>query len=376
MANYHLSKSGKVGYCRAKTHCPLGNFSERGIVREMSNGYQSLVEANKEDKEVDYSSYNKNELRGMYQMLVKDKRLNPEYRQKILAESDELLLRSGLTRANNEGVYRKSSTYFREQASQVSPYSVRAEKSEELKELIRKEHPEIVDKFIPKTLHMEIDNEGKIEIVDTKMGKKRAKAIQPILDNFAKNNPEFVANRMESDRLRKKAREYADNPELDEKFYTEKYTQLNEDITEIQKTPLLQKQIADIEVAHSYKVAEEKGITNFVKRKVSQDELSTDENGNINNLYVKGIPLYPNENNVYGGKIFESIPLRVKQIKGVTIVCEDSFGNECKLNNVDYGTYKAMKNREPVDYSIVVTEKNGNSYSGDTDVMTVIDYID
>lgn len=376
MANYHLSKSGKVGYCRAKTHCPLGNFSERGIVREMSNGYQSLVEANKEDKEVDYSSYNKNELRGMYQMLVKDKRLNLEYRQKLLKDSDELLLSSGRTKPNSEGVYRKSSTYFREQASQVSPYSVRAEKSEELKEFIRKEHPEIVDKFIPKTLHMEIDNEGKIEIVDTKMGKKRAKAIQPILDDFAKNNPEFIANRMESDRLRKKAREYADNPELDEKFYTEKYAQLNDDITEIQKTPLLQKQIADIEVAHAYKVAEEKGITNFVKRKVSQDELSTDENGNINNLYVKGLPLYPDENNVYGGKIFEAIPLRVKQIKGVKIICEDSFGNECKLNNVDYGTYKAMQNREPVDYSIVVTEKNGNSYSGDTDVMTVIDYTD
>lgn len=376
MANYHLSKSGKVGYCRAKKNCPLGNFSERGIVREMSNGYQSLIEANKENKPVDYSSYSKNELRGMYQMLVKDKRLNSEYRQHLVSESDKLLLRSGVTRANSEGVYRKSSTYFREQAREISPYRVKAEKSEELKEFIRKEHPEIVDKFIPKTLYMEIDDEGKIEIVYTKMGKKRAKAIQPILDDFAKNNPEFIQNEIESNRLRKKAREYADNPELDEKFYNEKYSQLTEDITEMQKTPLLQKQIADIEVAHAYKVAEEKGITNFVKRKVSQDELSTDENGNINNLYVKGLPLYPDENNVYGGKIFETIPLRVKQIKGVTIICEDSFGNECKLNNVDYGTYKVMQNREPVDYSIVVTEKNGNSYSGDTDVMTVIDYTD
>ena len=52
MANYHLSKSGKVGYCRAKKHCPLGNFSERGIVREMSSGYQALIESNKEDKQV------------------------------------------------------------------------------------------------------------------------------------------------------------------------------------------------------------------------------------------------------------------------------------------------------------------------------------
>ena len=376
MANYHLSKSGKVGYCRAKKHCPLGNFSERGIVREMSNGYQSLVEANKEDKQVDYSSYSKNELRGMYQMLVKDKRLSPEYRQNLHSEADKLLLRSGVKRANSEGIYRKSSTYFVEQAVQLNPYSVRAEKSEELKELIRKEYPEVVDKFITKTLHMEIDNEGKIEVVDTKMGKKRAKAIQPILDDFAKNNPEFVAKQIESNRLRKKSREYANNPELDEKFYKEKYAQLTEDITEMQKTPVLQQQIADIQVAHANKVAEEKGVTNFVKRKVTEYELSTDNNGDINNLYVKGRPLYPEENNPNGNRIFEAIPLRVKKIQGVTILCEDSFGNECRLNNVEYGTYKALQNREPEDYRIVVTEKNGNSYSGNTDVMTVLDYTD
>lgn len=376
MANYHLSKSGKVGYCRATKHCPLGNFSERGIVREMSNGYQSLVEANKEDKQLDYSSYSKNELRGMYQMLVKDKRLSPEYRQSLHSEADKLLLRSGVKRANSEGVYRKSSTYFVEQAVQLNPYSVRAEKSEELKELIRQEYPEIVDKFITKNLHMEIDTEGKIEIVDTKMGKKRAKAIQPILDDFAKNNPEFVANQMESDRLREKSREYAKNPELDEKFYKEKYAQLTEDITAVQKTAQLQQQIADIQVAHSYKVAEEKGITNFVERKVSEDELSTDDDGNINNLYVYGRPLYSDETNVNGNRIFEAIPLKVKKIQGVTILCEDSFGNECRLNNVHYGTYKALQNREPEDYRIVVTEKNGKSYTGNTDIMTVLDYTD